>query len=115
MRRVISLWLPKLAIDRLRRRNALRPDRKSAAKPSPELLVTVASAAGRVLVEAVDPAAQASGLAPGMPLADARALEPGLTVVEADPAADRRVLDALAAWCGRYTPSVATGAGILPG
>jgi protein ImuB len=61
---------------------------------------------GRRVVVALDRAAERAGLAPGMPLADARAVEPGLVAVEADPAADARALDGLADWCGRYTPWV---------
>lgn len=41
-----------------------------------------------------------------MGVADARAMHPGIEVVEADPAADRRLLEALADWCDRYTPLV---------
>jgi protein ImuB len=42
-----------------------------------------------------------------MPLADARALCPDLRTIEADPAADAAFLDAIAAWCERFTPVVA--------
>ena len=42
-----------------------------------------------------------------MGLADARAMHPGLDVVEADADADRRLLEGLADWCDRYTPLVA--------
>ncbi len=45
-------------------------------------------------------------LKPGMPLADARAMYPSLAVVEADPHAERRLLEAIADWCDRYTPLV---------
>lgn len=41
-----------------------------------------------------------------MPLADARALLPGLASAPAEPAADARALAALAAWCEQYTPWV---------
>ena len=41
-----------------------------------------------------------------MALADARAMYPKLPVVEADPEADRRLLEAIADWCDRYTPLV---------
>jgi protein ImuB len=41
-----------------------------------------------------------------MALADARAMYPALAVVDADPAADRRMLAAIADWCDRYTPLV---------
>ena len=39
-----------------------------------------------------------------MPLADARALVPGLNVDDAMPDADTRALATLADWCGRYSP-----------
>jgi len=57
-----------------------------------------------VLVTAVDGAASAAGVAPGMALADARALLPQVATMPSDPAADAAMLDGLAAWCGRYTP-----------
>jgi len=83
----------------------------SSTARSPDLqapVVTTVALAGRLVVEAVDATAAGRGLQPGMPLADARALEPELVVRPADPVADRRVLDDLADWCGRYTPWVAT-------
>ena len=42
----------------------------------------------------------------GMALADARAMYPDLPVAEADPAADRNALDAIANWADRYTPLI---------
>ena len=42
-----------------------------------------------------------------MGIADARAMHPSIDVVEAEPEADRRLLEALADWCDRYTPLVA--------
>ena len=74
-------------------------------------LATVAEVRGQAVLAAVDRAAAASGLAPGLPLADARALVPDLRTAAADPAGDRRALDALAAWCGRYTPWTAPDGG----
>lgn len=44
------------------------------------------------------------GVAPSMPLADARALIPGLGVRQADPVGDAKALARLAGWCARYTP-----------
>ena len=67
-------------------------------------LVLTAECAGQVLVTAVNAVAAAAGIAPGMALADARALQPRLVTRPADPAADAAMLDELAAWCGRYTP-----------
>ena len=55
-------------------------------------------------VAAVDAAAEAAGIIPGITLADARALMPALTVVPSDAVADARELAALADWCGRYSP-----------
>jgi len=40
-------------------------------------------------------------------VAEARAMYPMLEVAEEDPAADRRLLEAIADWCDRYTPLVA--------
>jgi protein ImuB len=57
---------------------------------------------------AVDSAALALGLAPGLPLADARARVPELIVFDHDPSADAALLDWLAEACDRYTPMVAT-------
>ena len=42
-----------------------------------------------------------------MGIADARAMYPAIEIVEADPDADRRLLESLADWCDRYTPLVA--------
>ena len=72
--------------------------------PAQHPLVLTAECAGRVVVTAVDGAASAAGVAPGMALADARALLPRVATAPADPAADAATLDGLAAWCGRYTP-----------
>lgn len=100
MKRIVSLWLPTLATDRLARISGrTRPD-PTAAPP----WVTASGERGRLVVVAANRPAATFGIASGMPLADARALYPGLAVAEADPAGDARVLDRLAAWCGRYTP-----------
>ncbi len=56
---------------------------------------------------AVDPAALALGLEPGLGLADARARVPELVVQDADPHADLDWLARLSDGCLRYTPLVA--------
>jgi protein ImuB len=66
---------------------------------------------GALSVQAVTSAAHALAVVPGLSLANARALLPGLTVYAADAAADRRTLERLADWCGRYTPWTAVDAG----
>jgi protein ImuB len=58
----------------------------------------------RQLVTAVDGRARAAGIAPGLPLADARAFCPDLVAASADPAGDAAALARLAAWCGRFSP-----------
>ena len=70
-------------------------------------MVIAAHDGRRRIVAAADAAAQALGLRPGLPLTQAQARVPGLTVAEADPAADRAALERLAAWCLRYTPLTA--------
>ena len=42
-----------------------------------------------------------------MGIADARAMYPAIEIVAEDPEADRRLIEALADWCDRYTPLVA--------
>ncbi|TIU79683.1 MAG: DNA polymerase Y family protein, partial [Mesorhizobium sp.] len=59
-------------------------------------------------IAALDERAEALKLKRGMGIADARAMHPSIDVVEADPEADRRLLEGLADWCDRYTPLVAT-------
>ncbi|MEA2937444.1 MAG: protein ImuB [Alphaproteobacteria bacterium] len=55
---------------------------------------------------AVNDAAARLGLTPGIALADTRAMYPGIAVMDDDPEADRRLLEAVADWCDRYTPLV---------
>ncbi len=101
MRRIVSLWLPRFATDRL-----TRPGGPLAAwRQAP--LATVGTGAGGLRVVAANAAATAQGVAPGLSAADARAVCPGLKTVEASPAADLRALAALAEWCGRWSPLTA--------
>src|SRR5580692_1715842 len=100
MRRIMYLWLPRWPIDRRR----LSP-RKNIGAPAEEApFATVADAAGRRLLAAVNPAATAAGLAPGMPLADALSFLPRLATTLAKPAEDAAALRRLAEWCVRYSP-----------
>jgi protein ImuB len=66
--------------------------------------VLAATVGNRRLVTAVNGAAEALGIAPGLALIDARALHPALEVAAADPAGDAAALARLALWCGRYSP-----------
>ena len=100
MRRVLYLWLQHWPIDRQRLSR-----RKDSGAPAEEVpFATVADAAGRRLLAAVNKAAAAAGLAHGMPLADALSFFPGLATAAAEPAEDAAALRRLAEWCGRYSP-----------
>ncbi len=70
-------------------------------------LVTRAHDGRRLAVASANRAAQVLGLRPGMPLAHAQAMVPGLEVVAADPEGDADALTDLAAWCLRYSPLTA--------
>lgn len=93
-----ALYLPHLQTDRL-----IRAGR--AAKDTP-LAVYKKDASAFVLTD-VNAAALECGLRRAMALADARALYPNLHAIEAEPLEDARLLDQIAAWCGRFTPVVA--------
>ena len=67
----------------------------------------VAKQHNALLLHAIDDAAARAGLAIGLPLANARAIAPELTVYDADEAADTRTLNDIADWCDRFTPLVA--------
>ncbi|MDQ0457933.1 protein ImuB [Rhizobium paknamense] len=62
--------------------------------------------ANAMRLAALNPAAERLGLTPGQSLAEARAMQPDLQALPLDRMADRGFLEALADWCGRYTPLV---------
>ena len=86
--------MPRLATDRLCRSGIAAAD---------EPLATVSSGARSLLV-AVNPVAERQGLRGGMTLADAQMILPELRLADADPVADRALLERLAESCLRYTP-----------
>src|ERR1044071_5310861 len=94
-RRYLSVWLRRIATDRIAKRFA--PD---------EALVITTPVKGALRLSAVNDAAAALGLRAGMPLADARAMHPAIAVAQADERADFALLEAVADWCDRYTPLV---------
>jgi protein ImuB len=99
MRRYLSVWLRRLATDRMTRAHSGAP-----VETAP--LVIAEPVKNALRLAAVNDAAMRLGLKTGMALADAKAMYPTLTVAEAAPAADRRLLEAIADWCDRYTPLV---------
>jgi protein ImuB len=100
-RRILSLWLPRLPVNRIKRQ--LSRENGAPDKPS----IVVAKQSNALQIFAVDDAAARLGLEIGLPLANARAICPELTVFDADEAADRKTLDDIADWCDRFTPLVA--------
>ncbi len=109
MRRILSLWLPRFATDRIHRRRARERPHLPASRVG-EGIVTALALAGRAVLAGVDDAAAAAGVSPGMPLADARAIAPALRVHPVDRAGDAAALDRLADWATRYTPWIAVEA-----
>ena len=97
-RRIVSVWLPTWATDRIR-----------AAICAPPLLVTSMRDGQRMVLGAVDAEARRLGLRPGMALTQARALVPGLAVHPAEQAQDLAGLERLAGWSLRYSPLVSAG------
>jgi protein ImuB len=96
MRRVMCVSLPAWPLQRfLHTRPAYRDKPVALSRPARVLEVVVCSrrAAG-------------AGVRPGMPVAEARALAPQLAVHEEEPELDRRALQELAHWAGRYSPIV---------
>src|SRR2546423_6025651 len=127
-RRILSLSLPRLPIDRIKRqlrRNATPAkafssgvgtgsreenaskhnfdNQNSGDHPS----IVVAKQNNALQIFALDAAAARLGLDVGLPLANARAICPQLQVFDADEAADAKALNAIAEWCDRFTPLVA--------
>lgn len=97
IRRILCLWLPDLPTDRVER---------STAPSSRAPLVLVTRAEGTMRVSAVNRAARALSIAPGMALAAARAMVPGIDVREHECAADAALLEAIGDWADRYSPLV---------
>jgi hypothetical protein len=103
MPRVISVFLPTLSTDRVRRKAG------DTAPPPETPLILVGRDGRRRVVLAADAAAQTAGLRIGMPASKAQALVQGLVIQDADPAADAEALERLALWMlQRFAPIVAT-------
>jgi protein ImuB len=95
-KRFLSIWFRHLTTDR----QARRP----GAVPGP--LVLTANVRGRVIITATNIEAEKHGISVGMAAADAKAIVPGLQVVE-DQGQAAKLLNAIGEWCIRYTPVVA--------
>ncbi len=96
-RRFLSVWLRRLPTDRI-----ARPCGRLAEAP----LIVVEPVKSAWRVAALNDAAARLGLKCGLTLADARAMYPDIDARNADPAADRALLEAMGDWCDRDTPLV---------
>jgi len=97
MKRVASIWLPHLAIERWAK--------ASDSPPEAPIVLTVEGTHG-LIIHAVTAAAAERGARPGARLTDARALDPALVMLPADPAGDAALVERLAIWAGRWSPLV---------
>jgi protein ImuB len=97
MRRILSIWLPHLAIERW--------GKSSDFPPEAPAVLTVEGTHG-LIIHAVTPAAAECGARVGARLTDARALDPALVAVPADPAGDAALVERLAVWARRWSPLV---------
>jgi protein ImuB len=97
MKRICSIWLPHLAIERWAK-NADSP-------PDVPVVLTVEGAHG-LIIHRVTKAAGRRGARVGARLTDARALDPALVAVPADLEGDAALVRHLAHWAGRWSPLV---------
>ncbi|ASW08563.1 Y-family DNA polymerase [Rhizobium sp. 11515TR] len=100
MPRVVSIFLPDLPTDRIRRADpAIPPDQP---------VVVIARSGSKRWVSAADVAAKKVGVRVGMKAAEAQALFGGLLMVDADPSADAVALERISFWAlTQYSPIVA--------
>ena len=97
MSRIVSVWLPRWPIDRLRRR-------APGNVPETEPFALVEKGTHGLRISAVNALASAAGVSVGAALPDVRAALPSLAVRPAEPEHDREALLALAGWLTRYGP-----------
>ena len=98
LRRVLSLWFPRLAVERI-----LRQRRDALLQP----FAVVGMRANAQLLVSLNPEAEAAGLRQGQPLRDANAMCPRLITAPENQAEDAAFLRALRRWAGKFSPWVA--------
>ncbi|WP_348644051.1 Y-family DNA polymerase [Rhizobium leguminosarum] len=103
---MLALSFPHLPTDRIaRKRWGL--SWRSKGRPETPPIVCSGKLNNAMRLTALDELAERLGLRKELGVAEARAMYPMLEVAEEDLAADRRLLEAIADWCDRYTPLVA--------
>ena len=100
MTRVVSIYLPDLPTDRIRRADPSIPPEQAIA--------VIARSGSKRWVSAADAAARKAGVRVGMPAAKAQALFRGLMLVDADHTVDAAALERITLWALTiYSPIVA--------
>ncbi len=97
-RRILSLWFPRLAAERLLRLDRGFLDAPFAVVEDRNNMQVLASLSGEASV---------AGLTPGQPLRDAQAMCPTLVTRLANPQAEAAFLSVLRRWAGKFSPWVA--------
>ncbi|MGB7076817.1 MAG: hypothetical protein WBD53_06480, partial [Xanthobacteraceae bacterium] len=107
MSRIVSVWLPRWPIRRFLVAQALaQAIAPSVAPVDPDRpFVLAVTASGGPRIAALNGAAEAAGLMPGEPVADARAKAEFLQLRGVDAKADDDALRRLTIWATRYTPT----------
>ena len=98
VKRFVSIWFRHLSTDWFTLR---QPHLKNTP------FVLRASSHGRVVITAVNNVAEEKGIRSGMVLADARAIQPDLEVLDDKPDLADKLLKRIAEWCIRFSPAVA--------
>ena len=95
--RIACVCFPHLPIERW--------EKRSGEAPEAPVVLTVEGTHGPV-IHAVTATAAERGARTGARLVDARAIEPSLVAIPADPAGDNALVQRLARWAGRWSPLV---------
>ena len=108
-RRFVSIWFRHLTTDWFTLRQQIIARRSGESTPSlrDQPFVLRAPSHGRMIITASNAKAQKNGIETGMVLADARAIVPGLQVMDDIPDLAGKILERLAEWCIRFTPIAA--------
>ncbi|WP_306913406.1 Y-family DNA polymerase [Rhizobium mesoamericanum] len=102
----MAIQFPHLPTDRIARKK-WGLSWRSHGRPEAAPIVCSSRLNNTMRLTALDEVAESLNLRKHMGVAEARAFYPKLDVIEDDPAANRRFLEAIADWCDRYTPLVA--------
>lgn len=98
-RRILSLWFPRIAVERVIRQEG----------NAPEAVMAVLRDTGNMqVIDSLTPAAEAAGLRLGQPLRDAMAMCPDLITRLGNPQQDAAFLATLQRWAGRFSPWIST-------